>query len=305
MDSTIESEQQAYQQANSEERGTWRRKSKINHFWSWFMNVGSKKFLHVYGRSYDEDCEADRKLVVELWNLDKESWSTVERHGGRSALPRKGGWKQISPDYEFECLVQRNRATNFRTNDLSPPRGACTTYYLVDENANDRALHFLASTVGTDQLQIHAEIMDKMVVAQDFISALAWLYYRVIEKPLPNYLTDEIIDRQFTDVRQPAGISDRQRSSLLNPDCYSEAVCNLCYVGDLVKFRDHYDDSTHSMRRIFVDSATLQFSRTTSRFTEDCPHDGGAYARHGAIVEVNLSDAMSRLMKIGSFCCPV
>lgn len=66
----------------------------------------------------------------------------------------------------------------------------------------DRALHFLASTFGPDQLRIHAEIMGKMITAQDFISALSKVYYDIIEKPLPDYLTDELIDLQFANAKE-------------------------------------------------------------------------------------------------------
>uniref|UniRef100_A0A0K0DLF2 Glucuronosyltransferase n=1 Tax=Angiostrongylus cantonensis TaxID=6313 RepID=A0A0K0DLF2_ANGCA len=313
MDRIKENEPQANQQANSEESGIWRRRTKTSSFWRWLTNVGFKKFLNVYGHNYDQNCEADREFVTELWDVSHLPCFELQfvvvypyiaarsANGGILVYPAEIsithftleramvlGVPLMSAQGRCPCEVWRTFLAQYHNQGIV----VCDTDQI---EIVDRALHFLASTFGPDQLQIHAEIMEKMVTVQDFLSALGSMYYDVIEKPLPAYLTDKGIADQLAIARELC--SDK----IID---FSEAVCKLCYFGDLLHFRDHYDFRTHSMGSVFVDSPSLQVGRKTSKCAVVAPHHGRAHARHGESVEKNLKDIISRLEKIGPFTYP-
>ncbi|VDM55321.1 unnamed protein product [Angiostrongylus costaricensis] len=328
-------EQRMSQQEDVIEEGVRKQTRRISSYWCWFREIGCKKFRHMHGHDYDENCVEDRKLVTELWDLDKESWSVVEQHGTPSAPSHKGRSDQKFPkallglilstasqkyqvtrpiylghfpcfELQFVLINPFIVAPSVKDGILVYPAEISITHFTfergtiscwsslinfdpnildatrhrfhqstVEENVShedsgkggvrasrptelvsthrgveamflgvpvksaqgrypcevwrtfvtkchnhgtvvcdadqmeilDGALYFLASTVGPHQLQIHAEIMDKMITIQDFISALGCVYYDVIEKRLPRYLTDESIDRQFTNAKQVNEIS--------------------------------------------------------------------------------------------------
>ncbi|KAL6735876.1 hypothetical protein Aduo_006279 [Ancylostoma duodenale] len=61
----------------------------------------------------------------------------------------------------------------------------------------DRALFFLASTVGESQLAFYKEFISTMVTAQDLVAALALHKANVTRTNLPDTLTGECIDQEF------------------------------------------------------------------------------------------------------------
>uniref|UniRef100_A0A0K0D2S4 Ig-like domain-containing protein n=1 Tax=Angiostrongylus cantonensis TaxID=6313 RepID=A0A0K0D2S4_ANGCA len=188
----------------------------------------------------------------------------------------KGGYSCLSPNRagQYASLVRRLLEALHFSNE-------------------DRALHFLASTFGPDQLRIHAEIMGKMITAQDFISALSKVYYDIIEKPLPDYLTDELIDLQFANAkekvlksskccdyheRKPPNHGSRQHCTVARATVLITAVCTLCFSGNLFNFRDLYDPEKHLVSSISVESPSLQTGDTMSNSTDEVPRDERAEA---------------------------
>ncbi|RCN43479.1 hypothetical protein ANCCAN_10541 [Ancylostoma caninum] len=121
----------------------------------------------------------------------------------------------------------------------------------------DRALFFLASTVGESQLASYREFMSTMVTAQDLVAALALHKANVTRANLPDTLTVECIDQEFKRLREtsrccsyhqsrPPNHGSRQLCALAKTDVLIDTTCTMCFAGDLANFRALYKADVHS-----------------------------------------------------------
>ncbi|XGW08260.1 hypothetical protein V3C99_010956 [Haemonchus contortus] len=115
----------------------------------------------------------------------------------------------------------------------------------------DRALYFLASTAGPDQLSVHRELVAGIVTVQDLIAALASHHTRVSKDPAQDILTRERITQEFKRMREttsccayhdkrPPNHQSRQLCPVAKTALLIDAICTLCISANLANFRTLY-----------------------------------------------------------------
>ncbi|KAJ1358269.1 hypothetical protein KIN20_016659 [Parelaphostrongylus tenuis] len=163
----------------------------------------------------------------------------------------------------------------------------------------ERALAFLASTVTLKEQREHADVLERMVTAQDFITDLLQLYFDLKGTPVPHHLRDELIILEFNSAREklwkfsrlccyherkPTGHESRKHCPVSRTAVLIAAVCKLSFSANMDDFRDHYDASKYLMERVSVNR--LQNDSSLSKSTEHVLHnktaaaDGGATDKH-------------------------
>ncbi|KAJ1358508.1 hypothetical protein KIN20_016950 [Parelaphostrongylus tenuis] len=177
----------------------------------------------------------------------------------------------------------------------------------------ERALAFLAGTVGCEELTKHAEVVERMFTAQSFMAHLARDYYRVVKAPAPIHLKRDRIDLEFSKAKErsrcfskccdyhESRLSDhqsRQHCPLSRAAVLIDAVCTLSFSANLDNFRDHYVPEKHLMNIVLVDSPSLQNDHDMSRRTEHAVNGKTAQADRGAAKSTNFGCYSKKSPKI-------